>query len=147
MLRPIDEVFDALSDPETYPTWLVGCRAIRSIDDDWPSQGAHFHHRVGLVGPLAINDSSEILEIEQPEHLALEVRFRPAGRGRVDFWLTSDPAPDGSDRTRVDMDEATIGPLAPASPLLAPLIKGRNRTSLNSFVAYLNEHPNKHGRT
>ncbi len=147
MLRPIDEVFDALSDPETYPTWLVGCRAIRSVDDDWPSEGAHFHHRVGLVGPLTVNDSSEILEIDRPGHLALEVRFRPAGRGRVDFWLASDPAPDGSVRTRIDMDEAPIGLIAPTAPLLGPLTVGRNRASLNSFVAYLNEHPSRHGPT
>ena len=147
VLRPIDEVFDALSDPETYPTWLVGCRAIRSVDDDWPSEGARFHHRVGLVGPLTVNDSSVILEIDRPGHLALEVRFRPAGRGRVDFWLASDPAPDGSVRTRIDMDEAPIGLIAPTAPLLGPLTKGRNRASLNSFVAYLNEHPSRHGPT
>lgn len=144
-LRSIEEVYDAISDPTTYPTWLVGCRAIRSIDGNWPEPGAHFHHRVGLFGPLAINDSAEALEVEAGEHLALEVRFRPAGRGRVDFWLSSDPAPDGSVRTRIDMDEAPIGLLAPAAPLLSPLIKSRNRTSLNSFVAYLNEHPTRHG--
>lgn len=146
VLRPIAEVFDAISDPETYPTWLVGCRAIRSIDDQWPSVGAHFHHRVGLAGPLAVSDSSEALEVDPPSHLAIEVRFRPAGRGRVDFWLSSDPAPDGSIRTRVDMDEAPIGLLAPAAPFLSPLIESRNRTSLNSLVAYLNEHPARHGR-
>lgn len=145
-LRPIDEVFDALSDPETYPIWLVGCRAIRSIDDAWPDPGAHFHHRVGIVGPLAVNDSTEVLEVDRPAHLALEVRFRPAGRGRVDFWLTSDPAPDGANRTRIDMDEAPIGLLTPAAPALAPLTESRNRASLNSFVAYLNEHPTRHGR-
>ncbi len=141
VLRPIDEVYDALADPETYPTWLVGCRTIRSIDDDWPVAGSHFHHRVGLVGPLTISDSTQSLEVERPSHLALEVRFRPAGRGRVDFWLADDPAPGGGARVRIDMDEAPIGPLAPVAPVLAPLIESRNRASLNSFVAYLNEHP------
>lgn len=143
-LRPIDEVFDAISDPETYPMWLVGCRAIRSIDHHWPAPGAHFHHRVGIVGPLSVNDSTEALEVERPAHLALEVRFRPAGRGRVDFWLSDDPVPDGSTRTRIDMDEAPIGLLAPTAPMVSPLIESRNRTSLNSFVAYLNEHPTRH---
>ncbi|CAN5215980.1 hypothetical protein BH20ACT3_BH20ACT3_07750 [soil metagenome] len=147
VLRPIDEVFDAISDPETYPTWLVGCRTIRSIDDHWPASGAQFHHRVGLVGPLAVNDSCEALEVEPPTHLALEVRVRPAGRGRVDFWLSSDPAPDGNVRTKIDMDEAPIGLIAPAAPVLSPLIQTRNRTSLNSLVAYLNEHPARHGRS
>lgn len=145
-LRPVEEVYDAISDPETYPSWLVGCQAIRSIDAEWPQPGAHFHHRVGLVGPVAVNDSTEALEVEWPNHLALEVRFRPAGRGRVDFWLRGDPAPDGSTRTRIDMDEAPIGLLAPSAPLVSPLIESRNRASLNSFVAYLNEHPTRHGR-
>lgn len=140
-LRPIDEVYDALADPETYPAWLVGCRAIRSIDDGWPAEGSQFHHRVGLVGPVAVNDSTQSLDANRPSHLALEVRFRPAGRGRVDFWLTEDPGPKGTARTRIDMDEAPIGLLAPAAPALGQLIEGRNRASLNSFVAYLNEHP------
>ena len=74
-------------------------------------------------------------------HLALEVRFRPIGRGRVDFWLTNDPDPEGLVRTRIDMDEVPIGLLSTAAPALAPLIEGRNQSSLNSLVAYLNESP------
>lgn len=145
VLRPVEEVYDTLADPATYPTWLVGCRAIRSIDEHWPRQGTHFHHRVGLVGPLAVDDSTEALEAHRPVHLGLEVRFRPAGRGRVDFWLSSDPATSGGARTRIDMDEAPIGVLAPTAPALSKLIEGRNRTSLNSFIAYLNAHPGRHG--
>ncbi|MCB1026769.1 MAG: SRPBCC family protein, partial [Microthrixaceae bacterium] len=64
-LRPIEEVFDTISDPGTYPRWLVGCRTIRSIDDHWPSEGSRFHHRVGLIGPLTVPDSSEVLEVER----------------------------------------------------------------------------------
>lgn len=141
VLRPIEDVYDAIADPDTFPSWLVGCRAIRSTDDDWPTTGAHFHHRVGLVGPFAVNDSTESLAADRPSHLALEVRIRPLGRGRVDFWLTNDPGPDGTVRTRIDMDEAPIGALAAAAPALAPLTSSRNRASLNSLVAYLNEHP------
>lgn len=126
-LRPVEAVYDTIADPETYPVWLVGCRAIRSVDADWLREGAHFHHRVGLVGPVAVNDSSKAVEVERPSHLALEVRFRPAGRGRVDFWLSNDPSPDGSVRTRIDMDEAPIGPLSPLAPVLSPLIEGRNQ--------------------
>ena len=144
-LRPIEQVYDVLSDPGTYPTWLVGCRAIRSIDDEWPAAGARFHHRVGLVGPLAVNDSTEALDAARPSHLALEVRFRPIGRGRVDFWLTNDPDPEGLVRTRIDMDEVPIGLLSAAAPALAPVIKGRNQSSLNSLVAFLNEDPTPRG--
>jgi hypothetical protein len=134
----IQDVYDALIDPRTYPTWLVGCRDIRSIDDDWPRPGSKFHHRVGLVGPVTINDDTKAIEAERPHHIALEVRFRPFGRGRVDFWLT-EHGPANARRTRIDMDEAPIGLIAPSAPVAAPLIAGRNRASLNAFVAFMND--------
>ena len=57
-------VFDALVSPETYPEWLVGCREIRAVDTDWPAVQSRFHHRVGLVGPLTVEDSTKVLAIE-----------------------------------------------------------------------------------
>jgi uncharacterized protein YndB with AHSA1/START domain len=142
-LRPLDDVWDALVDPRTYPTWLVGCKEIRAVDDGWPREGLRFHHRVGLLHMVTVNDHSELLELERPRHFALDVRFRPFGRGRVDFWLAEEPGRDGAVRTRIDMDEKLEGPLEPATPLAAPLIDARNRSSLNAFVAMLNDpHPN-----
>lgn len=134
VLRPIDEVYATLTDPWSFPQWLVGCREIRAVDAGWPRAGTRFHHCVGLVGPLTVNDDTESLEADRPGHVAYEVRFRPFGRGRVDFWLAG-----AGSATTIHMDEAPIGLLAPTAPLAAPLIAGRNRTSLNALVALLND--------
>lgn len=132
-LRPRAEVFDALADPHTYPHWLVGCREIRRVEDGWPEPGTRFHHRTGLIGPLAVEDDTEVLAVDAPDTLTLEVRFRPLGRGRVTFRLQD---AEGS-ATRIDMDEVPLGALSIAAPVLDPLIHARNRASLNAFVAYL----------
>src|SRR4051794_13070362 len=99
-----DEVFRALVTPETYPHWLVGAQAIRSVDDGWPAVGTAFHHRVGLAGPVTIADLSRVLAIEEPSLLALEVRARPFGRGRATFRLEERPTA-GRPSTQVELDE------------------------------------------
>src|SRR6188472_2881403 len=88
-VAPIERVFEVISDPRTYPDWLVGAREIRSVDEDWPQPGSRFHHRVGLVGPLTIPDSTSSVEVEPPTRLVLEVRARPLVKGRVEFTLAS----------------------------------------------------------
>src|SRR3954447_22247170 len=133
-LVPIATVFEVISDPRTYPEWLVGAKQIRSVDEDWPKPGSRFHHRVGLVGPLQIPDHSELLEIEPPTPLALEVLARPLIRARVDFRLL-----DEAGRTRITMDEEPIGWAKPLAPLFNPSVRARNRASLNALVAHLNE--------
>lgn len=135
-LDPAD-VFAALADPYTYPEWLVGCRTIRSVDDGWPQPGTHFHHRVGLVGPITIADNTESEQVDEPNRLVLQVRIRPFGRGRVTFRLTDEGTP-GSPLTRIEMDEVPIGAVAPAQSLLDPLTAARSRMSLNALVAFLN---------
>jgi uncharacterized protein YndB with AHSA1/START domain len=124
--HPPAVVFDALVTPETYPDWLVGCRDIRAVDTDWPQVDSRFHHRVGLVGPLTVDDSTKVLAIDAPHELVLEVRFRPFGRGRVTFSLE----PGGLQDTVVTFDEVPIGPLAVAKPALDPVTAHRNRLSL-----------------
>ena len=126
-------VFEALATPETYPHWLVGCRAIRSVDDGWPRAGTRFHHRVGLVGPLTVADDTKSLGSDPPTRLSLEVRARPFGRGRVTFRLSD--APDGG--TVVELDEAPIGLMTPARPLVDPITARRNRRSLRNLADYL----------
>jgi uncharacterized protein YndB with AHSA1/START domain len=129
-------IFSALVDPYTYPHWLVGARAIRSIDDDWPAPGSAFHHRVGLAGPLQVADLTRVLYLDAPRSLTLEVRVRPFGRGRTRFTLV-DESGDGPAATRVELDEVPIGLLGPARPVLDPLTVLRNRRSLEQLEAYL----------
>jgi len=132
------KVFAALVRPETYPEWLVGCREIREVDGSWPEPGSRFHHRVGLVGPLTIPDSTSVLEIEPDRRLVLEVRARPFVRARSSFTLEDADPMDGQAVTRITLDEEPLGQFAPLKPVLDPLFASRNIASLNALVAFLN---------
>ena len=88
-----EAIWDALADPGGYGYWVVGSKLIRDVDDDWPQVGARFHHKVG-VGPLTIDDHSEILEAERPSRFRLRVKGRPAGTAIV--TLEMDARPEGT---------------------------------------------------
>ena len=130
---PIDVVFAALANPLTYPEWLVGAKEIRSVDADWPAPGSSFRHRVGLIGPLTLADSTSSCEADAPDLLVLEVRARPAGRARVTFRLT---APT-STRTRVEFSEVPVGAARLLTPIAAPLAVLRNTRSLDHLDRFL----------
>jgi len=131
--HPPETVYTALTTPETYPFWLVGCQAIRAVDPDWPAVGTAFHHRVGLVGAVTVADSTKVLEAEAPRRLVLEVRARPLGRGRVSFVLE----PDGDGGTTLVLEEVPIGGLGPLQPLIDPVTERRNQRSMTRLAAYL----------
>ena len=131
--HPPETVFTALTTPETYPFWLVGCQAIRGVDPGWPAVGTAFHHRVGVIGAVTVADSTKVLELEAPHRLVLEVRARPLGRGRVSFDL----APDGETATTLVLDEVPIGGLGPLRPVIDPVTDRRNQRSLTRLCEYL----------
>jgi len=93
---PPERVFAVLSDPFTYADWVVGSDTIRDADDTWPAPGSRLHHRVG-VGPLKINDNTEVVESIPPRRLVLQARARPLGTARVIFDLA--PVADGTEVT------------------------------------------------
>jgi len=129
---PRDQAWRVVSDPRTYPTWLMGCRRIRAVDVDWPSPGARFHHEIGLT-PLLVRDSTAVTVSKEPSVLQLLIRFRPWGVGRVAFTLA------GDNPTQVTLDERIfdgwIGHISDV--LLAPLIVARNWWSLRRLAATL----------
>jgi uncharacterized protein YndB with AHSA1/START domain len=137
-LVPIGDVFAALTDPHTYPQWLVGCREIRGVDDGWPEVGTSFHHRVGLFGPITLADHTKVIDVEPCRHLALEVMARPFIRARVDFVLSARRTAASHD-TRISLSEVPIGIYAPLGGVLAAPTAARNRVSLNALVAFLND--------
>ena len=120
------EVFDILVDPATYPSWLVGASDMRDIDDDWPSVGSRFHHRVG-IRPLTIADSSEVLAIEPDRLLRLAVRARPLISAVVTFTVLGQ-----GERCVVSFEEEP-GPRAIGNlvrPIFDPITHMRNHISL-----------------
>ena len=130
--RSPQTVFDALIDPNTYPSWLVGCKAMRAIDEGWPEPGTRFHHRVGVVWPIQLDDYSVCREIDPPERLVLEVRARPVGRARVEFRLEPD-----DDDTIVHFSEVPIGMARLLGPAVVPVTAVRNGRSLDLLAEFL----------
>jgi uncharacterized protein YndB with AHSA1/START domain len=126
-----ETVFGVLADGHAYERWLVGCKKIRAVDDDWPAPGSRFHHRVGIAGPLTLDDNTLSLECEQPRGLVLEARARPAGVARVEFVLEH----DGAGGCVVTIHEEPVrGPAKLIhNPLLDALVSARNEKSLKQL--------------
>lgn len=126
--HPIDDVFALVSDPWRFADWVVGAKCIRAVDSTWPAIGSRFHHRFG-VGPLTIDDSTVLEEIEPPHHLVLRARARPTGiaRVRLDLRATADGGTD------VEIEEFPVAGLAKRidNPLLEALVVARNRRCLH----------------
>lgn len=125
--RPIQQVFDELLIPDNFGAWVVGAKRIRGTSGNWPSEGAEFHHTIGL-GPLKIADTTKIEVIEEPQRLVLEARAWPFGNARVDLTLVS--TTEGSTQL-VMVEEVVAGPatLIP-SAINERMIYLRNRRSL-----------------
>ncbi|HWM09029.1 MAG TPA: SRPBCC family protein [Solirubrobacteraceae bacterium] len=119
-------VWEALADPGGYAYWVVGSKAIRDADPQWPAAGSRFHHTIG-VGPLKVSDHTESLEAQPPRLLRIRAKGRPAGTASVTLELT--PRDGG---TVVRMTENPDGPyvVLKANPLVHVLTKSRNAESL-----------------
>ena len=122
------EVFTVISDPTTYPQWLVGAQRMRSVDSRFPEPGSSFHHSVGPSEGLTIDDSSEVLDVDAPNRLVLEVRVGFI-RGLVELRVLDHPR--GSE---VRFRERPIGVTSIATPLVRPLIHARNAKSLEQLA-------------
>jgi hypothetical protein len=130
------DLYTVLVEPETYPSWLVGAKKIRTVDPTWPAIGSEFHHVVGF-GPLAIPDRTTSVGYELDRVLELIVRVRPVLEARVRFEV--EPVGTGS---RLTMTETPIGPFAFLAPVAEPLIKARNDRSLERLSGVVDE---RHG--
>src|SRR5689334_10614757 len=60
-----EQVFAVLADGPRYHEWVMGAADVRAADVEWPAPGARIHHSTG-VGPLTIDDSTEVVECEPP---------------------------------------------------------------------------------
>jgi uncharacterized protein YndB with AHSA1/START domain len=123
---PAERVFAVLADWRSYGSWVVGSRVIRGADPGFPAAGTRFHHQVG-IGPLHLNDHTQVLEVDQPRKLVLKAKARPLGTAIVDLTME----PDGTG-TRVIMREDPGDTLSAFvfNPLTHLLVRGRNTESL-----------------
>ena len=123
---PPERVFEVLADPNSYADWVVGSDTIRDADPNWPAPGSRFYHRVG-VGPLKINDHTEVIDVDPPQRLVLHARARPLGTAKV--TLTLEPHAGGA---WVTMTETAGDPLSrlAINPLTDRLVHARNVESL-----------------
>ena len=123
---PPASVWAVLADPWRYPDWVVGARTVRAADPGWPGLGTVFHHTVGL-GPLALRDHTQVLEVDPPRRLVLRTHARPLGTGHVQLTL----APVGAG-CEVVMEEGPGGPLTRLAwtRLAAAITRRRNAASL-----------------
>ncbi len=123
---PATAVWDALADPSSYGFWVVGSKAIRDADPDWPAPGSKFHHTVG-VGPFTVRDHTKSLEAQPPRRLQIRAKSRPLGTARVTLEMTPK---DGG--TLVRITEQPDGPTAilNLNPLVHLFTKSRNAESL-----------------
>jgi uncharacterized protein YndB with AHSA1/START domain len=134
---PRDEVFNTLSDPRTYPDWLVGAQRIRDVDSDFPAPGSKFDHSVGPTPELTADDDTKAVEVQGHRRLVLEVHVGPV-QGEVEFTLKK----RGDDRTEVRMRERPIGPAVALTPVLRPVLAARNHTSLRNLAKLIEQNTN-----
>lgn len=128
-LMPVapERVFSVLADPSSYGYWVVGSDTIRDADPGFPAVGTRFHHRVG-VGPLKVNDHTEVVECDPPRRLVLHAKARPLfGTARVELDLER-----RGGGTLVTMVEDPGDPLTKIVfwGLTHVLVRGRNAESL-----------------
>jgi hypothetical protein len=107
-------VFDVLRDGRTYEHWVVGTRAIRVVEPDWPAPGSALHYTIGY-GPLRKDDETRSCGYEPDRRLELEAHAWPAGTARIE--LRAEPVSEG---TLVSIDEHPLR--GPAKLLHNPLV-------------------------
>ncbi|MBD3945422.1 SRPBCC family protein [Nocardioides ganghwensis] len=132
--RPIaatpEQVWEVLSDGWLYPLFVVGAARMRDVDESWPAVGSRLHHSVGSW-PLLIDDTTEVLEIEEGRRLLLLARGWPAGQAHVDISLQ----PSGDTTVVTMVEDATAGPgLLMPKPLRDAQLHLRNVEALRRLA-------------
>ena len=125
-----EQVWEVLADGWLYPLFVVGASRMRDVDESWPAVGAKLHHSVG-TWPLLIDDTTEVVEIEEGKRLLLLARGWPAGQAHVDISLQ----PDGDATVVTIVEDATAGPgLLVPKPLRDVQLHWRNIETLRRLA-------------
>jgi uncharacterized protein YndB with AHSA1/START domain len=132
-----ERVFAVLSDPDAYAAWVVGSEVIRDADETWPAVGSRFHHRVG-VGPLKVNDHTEVLAMEPARRLELHAKARPLGTAKVALDL--ERRGGGTLVTMVEDAGDPLSRLLFINPLTHFFVRRRNDESLRRLEGLATAH-------
>ena len=125
-----EQVWKVLSDGWLYPLFVVGASRMRDVDESWPAVGARLHHSVG-TWPLLIDDTTEVVEVEEGKRVLLLARGWPAGQAHVDISLE----PDGDSTVVTITEDATAGPgLLVPKPLRDAQLHWRNVETLRRLA-------------
>jgi carbon monoxide dehydrogenase subunit G len=125
-----EQVWKVLSDGWLYPLFVVGASRMRDVDESWPAVGAKLHHSVG-TWPLLIDDTTEVVEVEEGRRVLLLARGWPAGQAHVDISLQ----PDGDTTVVTIVEDATAGPgLLMPKPLRDVQLHWRNIETLRRLA-------------
>ncbi len=123
---PPRRVFEILADPRQYGYVVVGSKHVREWDQDWPAKGSKFHHTVGY-GPLAVRDSTYVVESDPPHRLELIARAIPVGKAKVTFELEAE---NGGTHVTVVEDPLLPKVVHMLMPTFHALTRVRNRETL-----------------
>jgi uncharacterized protein YndB with AHSA1/START domain len=96
---PREAVWAVLTDGFRYADWVVGTRAIRDVDADWPQPGSRLHYTVGYR-PLRHDGHTEVLSVDPGRCLELEAHAWPFGSARITLRLE-----DADRGCRIDLVE------------------------------------------
>jgi uncharacterized protein YndB with AHSA1/START domain len=135
---PPERVFAVLADWRSYGYWVVGSRTIRGADPGFPAAGTRFHHQVG-VGPLHLNDHTQVLEVDQPRKLIMRAKARPLGTAIVDIELRDDG--DGGTHVTFREDPGDTLTAFVFQPVTHLLVRGRNVESLKRLKELAEDRP------
>jgi len=125
-----EQVWEVLADGWLYPLFVVGASRMRDVDESWPAVGAKLHHSVG-TWPLLIDDTTEVVEVEEGKRVLLLARGWPAGQAHVDISLQ----PDGDATVVTIVEDATAGPgLLVPKPLRDVQLHWRNIETLRRLA-------------
>ena len=136
--RPVratpEQVWSVLADGWLYPLFVVGATRMRDVDENWPAVGARLHHSVGSW-PLMLDDTTEVLEVEEGKRILLLARAWPAGHAHVEISLEPSAASAGDQTVVTIVENATAGPGALIPKVLQdPQLHVRNIETLRRLA-------------
>ena len=132
-----EQVWSVLADGWLYPLFVVGAARMRDVDEDWPAVGSRLHHSVGSW-PVMVDDTTEVLEVDEGRRLLLLARAWPAGQAHVEISLEPRGSkPGGTVVTMVENATSGPGALVPKA-LQDPQLHLRNVETLRR-LAYVVE--------